>query len=131
MTALEVALVGYVVRPEHIHLLIGEPEHGTPSTVMQVHKQRVSHRLRGKRRAWAAQLRLRFDHSDDLLPRFWQLRFHDFNVWSHKKRVEKLHYMQLNPVKRGLALHPQDWRWSSFAFCCKRQLGLVPIDPSP
>jgi putative transposase len=85
------ALVGYVVMPEHIHLLIGEPEQGTPSTVM--HKQRVAHRLRGKRRAWAAQLRLRFDHFDDLLPRFWRLRFHDFNVWSHKKRVEKLHYM--------------------------------------
>jgi REP element-mobilizing transposase RayT len=41
MTTLEVALVGYVVRPEHIHLLIGEPEHGTPSTVMRVLKQRV------------------------------------------------------------------------------------------
>ena len=134
------ALVGYVVMPEHIlrglqvepapvHLLIGEPEHGRPSTVMQVLKQRVSQRFRGQRRARAAQLRLRFDHSDDLLPRFWQLRFHDFNVWSHKKRVEKLHYMHLNTVKRGLALHPQDWPWSSFAFCCKRQPGLVPIDP--
>ena len=40
------ALVGYVVMPEHIHLLIGEPARGTPSTVMQVFKQRVSHRLR-------------------------------------------------------------------------------------
>jgi putative transposase len=102
------ALVGYVVMPEHVHLLIGEPARGTPSTVMQVLKQRVSHRLRRKRHASAAQTRLRFDRSDDSLPRFWQLRFHDFNVWSHKKRVEKLEYMHLNPVKRGLALHPKD-----------------------
>jgi len=29
-------VVGYVVMPEHIHLLITEPEVGTPSTVMQV-----------------------------------------------------------------------------------------------
>jgi REP element-mobilizing transposase RayT len=57
------ALVGYVVMPEHIHLFIGEPEHGTPSTVMQVLKQRVSHRLRGKRRAWAAQC-----GSDSIVP---------------------------------------------------------------
>jgi len=28
--------VGYVVMPEHIHLLISEPERGTPSTLMQV-----------------------------------------------------------------------------------------------
>ena len=36
------ALVGYVAMPEHIHLLVGEPTRGTPSTVMQVFKQRVS-----------------------------------------------------------------------------------------
>jgi REP element-mobilizing transposase RayT len=29
-------VVGYVVMPEHIHLLITEPEMGSPSTVMQV-----------------------------------------------------------------------------------------------
>src|SRR6266702_2409773 len=29
-------VVGYVVMPEHVHLLVGEPEKGTPSTVMQV-----------------------------------------------------------------------------------------------
>ncbi len=33
-------VVGYVVMPEHIHLLLTEPEIGTPSTVMQVLKQR-------------------------------------------------------------------------------------------
>ena len=44
-------VVGYVVMPEHIHLLISEPERGTPSTVMQVVKQRFARRvLRRKRR---------------------------------------------------------------------------------
>ena len=114
---------------EHIHLLIGEPARGTPSTVMQVLKQRVSHQLHRKRRASSGQLPLRFDRCEPILPRFWQLRFHDFNVWSHKKRVEKLQYMHLNPVKRGLALHPKDWPWSSFLFYSQRQTGLLPIDP--
>ncbi len=44
------SLVGYVVMPDHIHLLISEPAKGTPSTVIQVLKQRVSRRLRRKRR---------------------------------------------------------------------------------
>jgi REP element-mobilizing transposase RayT len=35
-------VVGYVVMPEHIHLLLTEPEVGTPSTVMQVVKQRMT-----------------------------------------------------------------------------------------
>ena len=36
-------VVGYVVMPDHIDLLISEPERGTQSTVMQVLKQRVLH----------------------------------------------------------------------------------------
>lgn len=35
-------VVGYVVMPEHFRVLIGEPEVGTPSTVLQVLKQRVA-----------------------------------------------------------------------------------------
>ena len=46
--------------------------------------------------------------------RFWQARFYDFNVWTERKRVEKLRYMHRNPVMRGLANSPEDWRWSSF-----------------
>ena len=61
--------------------------------------------------------------------RFWQRRFFDFNVWSLKKRVEKLEYMHMNPVKRGLLTHPKDWPWSSFSFYSKMKLGLIRIDP--
>jgi len=121
------ALIGYMAMPEHIHLLIGEPAQGTPSTVMQILKQRVSRRLRLRRRSSTRQLMLRF--AQEPLPRFWQLRFHDFNVWSHKKRVEKLHYMHMNPVKRGLVSHPKDWPWSSFGLYSGRGGGLVAIDP--
>ena len=85
-------LVGYVVMPEHIHLLISEPAKGSPSTVMQVLKQRVSRRLRHKPRksSPSRQLRLPFREMHDFLPQFWQPRFYDFNVWSQKKLVEKL-----------------------------------------
>jgi REP-associated tyrosine transposase len=43
---LEFRLVGYVVMPEHVHLLISEPAHGTPSTVLQKLKLRVSRKMR-------------------------------------------------------------------------------------
>src|SRR6202521_1190590 len=101
------SLVGYVVMPEHIHLLISEPTKGTPSTVIQVLKQRVSRRLRRRKRNSAAQFCLPFAGGDDALRRFWQRRFYDFRVrallgarrntvWSLKKRVKKLHYMHMN-----------------------------------
>ncbi len=123
------SLVGYVVMPDHIHLLIGEPAIGTPSTVIQVLKQRVSRRLRQKTRAFSGQREWAFAQDESYLPRFWQRRFYDFNVWSLKKRVEKLHYMHINPLKRKLADHPMDWPWSSFSFYARLKSGLIRVDP--
>jgi putative transposase len=122
------SLVGYVVMPEHVHLLISEPTRGTPSTVIQVLKQRVSRRLRRKKRANAGQLNLNFEGVEDSQPRIWQRRFYDFNVWSLKKRVEKLHYMHMNPVKRRLVAHPRDWPWSSFSFYLNPKHGLTRVE---
>src|SRR6516164_10013043 len=51
-------VAGYVVMPEHFHLLISEPRVGKLSAVMQVLKQRVSRRSRGKSRKSANQLQL-------------------------------------------------------------------------
>jgi putative transposase len=124
------ALAGYVVMPNHIHLLIGEPAKGTPSTIMQILKQRVSRHLRRqpRRKRSSHQLALPFPHSNDSLPQFWQPRFYDFNVWSQTKFVEKLQYMHMNPVRRKLVAHPKDWPWSSFSFYAKKETGLVRID---
>ncbi len=124
-------LVGYVVMPEHVHLLMFEPACGTPSTVLQVLKQSVSRRLhpQQRQRKPAAQGDLPGDASDRRLPQFWQRRFYDFNVWSQKKKVEKIAYMHTNPVKRGLVAHPKDWPWSSYAFYAERGEILVNLDP--
>lgn len=90
-------VTGCVVMPEHIHLLVSEPERGKLSVLIQMLKQITSRKLK------AADQR-----------RFWQVRYYDFPVWSDAKRVEKLRYMHRNPVHRGLVQRPEDWRWSSF-----------------
>src|SRR5271166_1053557 len=90
-------VVGYVVMPEHMQLLISEPERSRLAVALQMLKQCVSQKLRG-----ASQ------------NPFWQPRYYDFNVWSERKRVEKLRYMHRNPVKRGLVPSPEEWPWSSF-----------------
>jgi putative transposase len=112
------AIVGYVVMPEHVHLLLSEPKKGNPSLVVQVLKQRVSRRLRRRTRAGGSvrQLRLWQDLPAAAQRGFWQSRFYDFNVWSRKKRTEKLNYMHMNPVKRGLVENAKLWPWSSYRF---------------
>ena len=119
----EFGLVGYVVMPEHVHLLMSEPAKGTVSTALQMLKQRVSRVLRKKPQAKAGQLKL---FAIDA-PALWQRRFYDFNVWSEKKLKEKLDYMHRNPVERRLVKHPKDWPWSSWSFCAKGE-GLIRID---
>ena len=85
--------------PEHIHLLISEQQNKNPSTVMQALKLAFSRRVlaQTRRRRNPGQATL-FDTGPQHI---WQKRFYDFNVWSERKRIEKLRYMHENPVKRG------------------------------
>ena len=108
------SVIGYVVMPEHVHLLITEPETGTPSAIMQVLKQTSSRKLKPTVRIAGES--------------FWQVRFYDFNVRTEKKKVEKLKYMHRNPVTRGLVALPEQWEWSSFRHYLFGEPGLVEID---
>jgi REP-associated tyrosine transposase len=56
-------ITGYVVMPEHVHLLVSEPEDGILAQALQSPKQGVARRLA-----------LRSGEA------FWQARYYDFNV---------------------------------------------------
>ncbi|SPF46055.1 conserved hypothetical protein [Candidatus Sulfotelmatobacter kueseliae] len=104
-------VAGYVVMPEHVHLLITEPERGKLSLALQMLKQNVARQLR--------------------LPEggpFWLERYYDLNVWSEKKHIEKLRYIHRNPVRRGLVSCPEDWPWSSFRHYVSGVEGAVEIE---
>ncbi len=103
-------VVGYVVMPEHVHLLLSEPERGNPSIVMQAIKQGFARRILGKLRSAADSQQAKLAGSAGLAgDHMWQHRFYDFVVFTEKKRAEKLRYMHRNAVKRGLVLEPQQW----------------------
>ena len=104
-------VAGYVLMPEHVHLLVGEPCRSSLSIALQVLKQQTSRRLKQR---GAVQ--------------FWQRRYYDFNVWSDEKRVEKLRYMHRNPVTRGLVEKPEDWPWPSFRHYATGLRGAVEIE---
>jgi putative transposase len=114
-------LAGYVVIPEHVHLLVGEPRIGNRPVILKVLKQRVSRDLRREKGTLTA--------SQQQLPCFWHARFYGFNVYSTEKMKEKLDYMHANPVNRGLVENPCGWVWSSFSSYSGVGTGLVTIDP--
>ena len=122
-------LAGYVVMPNHVHLLMSEPAKGTVSTALQLLKQRVSRKAHDRaRRGRKGQLAFAFDGDGEAPLSFWQARFYDFNVYSRGKVKEKLNYMHANPVMRKLVKHPKDWPWSSWSAAMNAERGLIKID---
>ncbi|MBS1802777.1 MAG: transposase [Acidobacteria bacterium] len=101
-------VIGYVVMPEHVHLLVNEPRINTLDRAIQALKLSVVRRTK--------------------MRPFWQTRYYDFNVWNPEKTTEKLRYMHRNPVARGLVAQPEDWPWSSFRHYATGVEGAVQIE---
>jgi putative transposase len=99
---------GYVIMPDHVHLLLSEPKKAILSKAIQALKLSVSVRSRERP--------------------FWQARYYDFNVHNKLKRIEKLRYMHRNPVKRGLVEKPEDSHWSCFRHYAAGEIGTVEIE---
>jgi putative transposase len=121
------ALVGYVIMPEHVHLMIGEAESASPAEVVQVFKQRVSRFMRGEKGEALGQASVRSADDEAELRRFWQRRYYDFNVYTREKMKEKIEYMHANPVVEKLVEHPRAWPWSSWSFYATGE-GLLKMD---
>jgi putative transposase len=100
-------VVGYVVMPEHVHLLVSEPGRESLAVALQGLKLSVAGRAR--------------------MRPFWMPRYYDFNVQTEAKRFEKLNYMHWNPMKRGLVDRPEDWGWSSYRYYQTGEQGRVTI----
>jgi putative transposase len=101
---------GYVLMPEHVHLLLSEPTVYRLATSLSVLKGETAKTLKY-----------------GTAP-FWQTRYYDFNVLTQVKFVEKLRYIHRNPVTRGLVEKPEDWPWSSFRHWARGEVGRVEIE---
>jgi REP-associated tyrosine transposase len=152
----DVSVYGYVVMPEHVHLLLSEPAAfaGDYSTA-QVSAQKTGANL-GHRALLAEAMhylklsfakrarRLRSSSSASsctqvsaqrtganlghLLGSFWEKRYYDRNVRDYYEFTVKLRYLHRNPVKRGLVRAPEEWKWSSFRHYALREVGVMEIE---
>jgi hypothetical protein len=90
-------IYGYVVMPNHVHLLVSETGHAKLDVAIKSLKQGVSRSL-----------------TEGAAAHFWQKRYYDLNIRDRRQLNEKLRYIHRNPVRAGLCDQPGDWRWSSF-----------------
>jgi len=123
-----ICLIGYVVMPEHVHVLLypyakGSKEPVAIATLLNVFRRYVE--LNGK--AQLREFRDRYGQlwSDSLTAwslgrlgteTIWEKRGTDFIVTRPDTLIEKLQYCHNNPVARGLVKSPEEWKWSSFRY---------------
>ncbi len=124
---------GYVIMPEHVHLLLSEPQPGggplKPEFGLRGNSGWLCHQqthtladaLKSLKQGIARRLLGDAEH-------FWQKRYYDFNIRDYAHFVEKLRYIHRNPVKRGLCDRPEDWEWSSFLHYATGSEGRVEIE---
>ena len=111
-------LFAYVLMSDHVHLLTDSP--CKPSKVLQFIKGIVSHRVLGylKENKYETSLRkLQHEH--------WK-RSHRYSLWQHDSDIfrvtsesmfmQKVNYINLNPVRAELVEQAIDYRWSSARF---------------
>jgi putative transposase len=101
--------VGFVIMPEHVHAIVWFPQTGQLSRFMHEWKRRSSLLIRTWYREHAPAYFRDFGEGR----RFWQPKYYAFEIYERSKLEEKLHYMHLNPVRRGQVDRAVDWKWSS------------------
>ena len=110
-------LYGYVIMPNHIHLIITA---NRLSNLMRSFKSHTARKIIND---------LIKEKNDDVLNKIkllkkkskaqseyqlWQEGFHPKLVVSEKELRQKLDYIHLNPVRSGIIDEPQEWKYSSY-----------------
>jgi putative transposase len=97
-------LLGYVLMPDHVHLVLFPPEGMKLGLVIREIKSRSARRYFATARIGAP----------EATRVFWQRRCYDHNCRTPETVREKIQYCHNNPVKRGLVSEPSEWEWSSY-----------------
>jgi putative transposase len=104
----------YCLMPNHVHLiLVPKTEEALSTAISEIHRRYTRHV--NFREGWRGHL--------------WQGRFSSFPM-DERYLLAAARYVELNPVKAGLVLKAQDYRWSSASAHVKGlDDGIVQVKP--
>ena len=111
-----VLILGWVVMPEHVHLVLRPPDDVAVGEFVGELKSRSARTIlrRWKERGMAQLRALTKPRTQPVRYQFWQGRCYDHNCRTSDAVREKISYCHNNPVKRGLVAESGEWRWSSY-----------------
>jgi putative transposase len=101
-------LLGYVVMPDHVHLVLYLPDGMKLGLVVREIRSKAARehfaRTMGPIQGGATKAKRVF----------WNRRCYDHNCRTPETTLEKIKYCHMNPVKSGLVREPEEWAWSSY-----------------
>ncbi len=112
--AIGVDVWAYCLMPNHVHLVVVPQDKAGLARLFR-HVHRGYTRRINFREKWKGHL--------------WQERFHSF-VMDEQYLLAAVRYVELNPVRAKLCVHPRDWKWSSArAHLHSQDDGVVSVKP--
>ena len=139
-TSMGVCLIGYVIMPEHLHVLVYPHRRGDDIPIpigkaLQTFKQylgrqgkeRLRNIWRQQKRLWSEPLN-RWANGDFDKQDIMNTRGYDRNIFTERGLHEKLDYCHKNPITRGLVAGAADWKWSSYRFYERADLSVLTMD---
>ncbi len=126
-------LLGYVIMPDHLHLLVWPQDPEQMGAFMRDFKKFTAVRL-------IRQVEVERDHK--LLAAFeaagsetgrsdrkvWQDSYWDLNIYTERFLRQKLNYMHRNPVRSRIVEHPEAYPYSSYRNYVLGDEALIEID---
>ncbi|MCP4569858.1 MAG: hypothetical protein GY841_19940 [FCB group bacterium] len=111
----QIAILGYVLMPSHVHFVLYPPDGLELGRVIGDIKsysaKRILERWKQVNHPMLPVLRIKRDGW--LKYAFWQRRCYDHNCRTIESVREIIRYCHMNPVKAGLVSDASDWIWSS------------------
>ncbi|HDS01309.1 MAG TPA: hypothetical protein ENO22_10360 [candidate division Zixibacteria bacterium] len=107
-------LLGYVIMPEHIHMVIVPKEESRLGQIIGELKRLSAKKILAEIKNDSLLGKLSVERDGVKRLAFWQRRCYDHNCRSDEFVWQKVNYCHYNPVKRGLVRSPEKWEWSSY-----------------
>ncbi len=113
-----IKIIGYVIMPDHIHLLLYPESEQTITDFMRDFKRFTSGRISRqakveRKRDWISMFEQAGTDTERAEYKVWQDSFWEQTIYSEDFLKQKLGYVHLNPVRAGIVNNAIDYSYSS------------------
>jgi REP element-mobilizing transposase RayT len=126
-------ILGYVIMPDHIHLLIWPQDAHMITDFMRDFKRFTSGRITRQAKLegkvdWVEKFEEAGQETHRADYKVWQDSFWEQNIYTQKFLEQKLSYIHMNPVRVGICAKADDYPYSSYRNYYLHDDQLIEID---